>query len=237
MQRIVVLYDTDDRRRASMRTMLELDWCDQAWEIREALDVPCLRKTLQCGDPVALVADAQSYLDGPYGMVCGGGQPVSPGRIQTVLTGVAASTLVRASNLDAACLLPDTFDGETLRNAVERAFARIDRWLESPLVVHTRQCDRKIQPSKVTYVESDRRKVRIHVGGDVIVAYGKISELCRDMPSRFVQCHKSFLVNMGFIEELGKDSVTLTTGDQVPVSQKRRKSTREAFLSYVGRSL
>ena len=71
----------------------------------------------------------------------------------------------------------------------------------------------------------------------MVETYGKLSDLLQRLPQRFVQCHKSFVVNMGFIDEFGRTDITLTSGERVPVSQKRRASVREAFFKFVGRGL
>lgn len=96
---------------------------------------------------------------------------------------------------------------------------------------------RSVLPSEIAFVESDRRRLRLHLRGEVLETYGKLSEVARKLPSSFVQSHKSFLVNLAFVRELRADSLVLTTGEVVPMSQKRRKATREAFRAYVGRVL
>ena len=54
-----------------------------------------------------------------------------------------------------------------------------------------------------------------------------------ELPASFIQCHKSFLVNMDHVKELKADSVVLSSNQVVPVSQKRRKFVREAVFSRV----
>ena len=80
-----------------------------------------------------------------------------------------------------------------------------------------------VEPSRISYIESDRRKVRIHAGAEEIEAYASLSDLAAELPASFIQCHKSFLVN----------SVVLSSNQVVPVSQKRRKFVREAVFSRV----
>lgn len=88
-----------------------------------------------------------------------------------------------------------------------------------------------VEPSRISYIESDRRKVRIHAGAEEIEAYASLSDLAAELPASFIQCHKSFLVNMDHVKELKADSVVLSSNQVVPVSQKRRKFVREAVFS------
>ena len=92
---------------------------------------------------------------------------------------------------------------------------------------------KSIHPWNVSYIESVRRKVRIYSGNEVIEAYASLADLSSKLPQSFVRCHGSYLVNMDYIEELGKDGIKLRSSKVIPVSQARRKATREAFLEYV----
>ena len=86
---------------------------------------------------------------------------------------------------------------------------------------------------QVAFVESNLRKVRVCLAdGESLETYATLAGLLKKLPPTFVQCHKSFLVNMDHIAELRPDCVVLQSGDTVPISQARRKATREAFLSY-----
>jgi DNA-binding LytR/AlgR family response regulator len=164
--------------------------------------------------------------------IVGGG-----GGIQVVLVNVVDSMLPSISEINHAYLLPRAYDVKIFKRAVEKAFTLIDKRLDQPMLVHLRRRDLVLQPNKVVYIESDLRKIKFHMIDDIVETYGKLSELVGMLPCRFVQCHKSFVVNMSFVEELDKDSLLLSTGDCIPVSQKRRKMTREAIASYIGRVL
>ena len=158
-------------------------------------------------------------------------------RMQVVYTGVTEATLASVQNSSYAFLLPSTTSAEDVARALNRAIALQSKGLERPLLIRTRKFSRTVLPAHVSYIESDLRKIRIHVDDEVIEAYGKLSGILKVFPRRFIQCHKSFVVNLGFVSELGHEFLTLTTGVKIPISQKRRKKTREAFASYVGRAL
>lgn len=90
----------------------------------------------------------------------------------------------------------------------------------------------KLRPSQILYAESNRHKVSLHVrGGRKLDAYLRLVQLTEVLPGNFVQIHKSFLVNMEHVTCFGVDSVEMTDGAIIPVSQSRRKQVREAFSS------
>lgn len=120
-----------------------------------------------------------------------------------------------------------------LDEALDKAFANLETARRHPLVVRVRNRVVSLNPQKISYIESDRRKVRISVGSEVVETYGSLSDLLQCLPASFVHCHKSFLVNMAFVAELGTDDIRLFSGEHIPVSQRRRKATHKAFLAYV----
>lgn len=123
---------------------------------------------------------------------------------------------------------------DDFNDAIDKALAKLDNLRTSSLVVRSGGSVKLVQPGAISYVESDRRKVRIHVSGEVVETYATLTGLAGQLPTSFVQCHKSFLINMKHIVEMNKDNLVLHSGEVVPISQKKRKATREAFFRYLG---
>lgn len=92
-----------------------------------------------------------------------------------------------------------------------------------------------VDPERIEYVESDLRKVHFHfIDGKQLDFYAKLGDVCDALPSSFVRCHMSFLVNMARVLELRKKDILLQSGIEVPISQSRRKQTEIAFYDFVG---
>lgn len=121
---------------------------------------------------------------------------------------------------------------DDLDDALDKAFENLARQ-ERPLAVRVDGSIVFVPPSSIDYLESDRRKVRIHAGARTLEAYGPMSKIADELPAGFLQCHKSFLVNIDRIVELRANDVLLASGAALPVSQKRRKAVREALVGRV----
>ena len=158
-------------------------------------------------------------------------------REQVVYTGVSEQNLVALERDDYAFLLPSDADTQEVALALRKALTRYDERSERPIAIRTKQRVYAVQPSLIRYAESALRKVRIHVGGEVVEVYAKLSDFQNELPCHFVQCHKSFVVNMSFIKEIAQEHALLSTGELIPISQKRRKAMRAAFLDYIGRAI
>ncbi|MBQ9058699.1 MAG: response regulator transcription factor [Atopobiaceae bacterium] len=123
-----------------------------------------------------------------------------------------------------------------LYEALRVALEAIEKTREHPFLIKAKGRTKRIDPGILRYVESNRRILRLYYGNECIEYYDKLSEFMKRLPSCFVQCHKSYAVNMSFIDELTRTSVLLTTGEQVPVSQTRSRDVVDAFEAFVGRS-
>lgn len=236
MERTVVIFDVDSRRAQALCDAIERCENDVRISVRKAADKATLSRLVRHEEVDVFFLDVHAL---EIGWSSERIHKKGKGHesVQVVYTGVTEGHLVQLGLTDYAFLLPNDADDEAIALALRKSLELRDKALELPLVVMTRKCHRAIHPSHISFIESDLRKIRIYVGTEVVEVYGKLSRIIHKLPKRFVQCHKSFVVNMGFVETLNREHLVLTTGECVPVSQKRRKTTREAFHEYVGRSV
>lgn len=48
----------------------------------------------------------------------------------------------------------------------------------------------------------------------------------------FFRCHRSYIVNMGKIDEIGKDTISMVTGDKIKLSRRLKTPFLNAFMAY-----
>lgn len=125
-----------------------------------------------------------------------------------------------------------------LNDALGKAIEGICRNGERPLGISSGNRLVRVLPRKISYIESDRRKVRVHLADSTVLeTYHSMKALAPLLPGSFIRCHKSFLVNMTFIAELQSDSVRMLSGELVPMSRTNRRQVRERFTTYLGARL
>jgi DNA-binding LytR/AlgR family response regulator len=130
-------------------------------------------------------------------------------------------------------LLMKPVDPQSLEEALEKALKNARLFMERPIRVRSRGQERVLYPHDICYIESDRRILHYHLSDEEISAYGRLGVIAQELPARFVQCHKSFLVNLDYIVELGPTDALLANGEKVPISQRRRSAMRNAFSKFV----
>lgn len=101
----------------------------------------------------------------------------------------------------------------------------------------TRKKEYHISAEQILYLESRDHMVSIHTSEGEYFVHEKLSSLAERLPSFFVQCHKSFLVNMNWIARLGTGSMVLRDNSLIPISKSRQAQTKSAFLCRVWETL
>lgn len=66
----------------------------------------------------------------------------------------------------------------------------------------------------------------------------KMYELEQELPEdRFFRCHRSFIVNMHFVNTVNKNYALLDNGTRIPISKSRWSMMNEVFLQYYSKGL
>ena len=120
-----------------------------------------------------------------------------------------------------------------LNFALNKALANIRKVQRELFPIHTGNTVKMIPAGSIEYLESKLRKVTIHFNGKEFQMYATLSDVESKLPSYFIRCHKSFLVNMNHIVEVKTNSLLLQSGVVVPVSQGRRKEVRKQFTGFL----
>ncbi len=122
-----------------------------------------------------------------------------------------------------------------LNAALDKAIANLRGSVSSPVALQHGATVTMVDPADIEYIESDRRKVRVFTAsGRMYETYATLGDMLGMLPDSFVQCHKSYLVNMAAIGELQPDKAIVHSGAEIPVSQRQRRSVREAFCNFIG---
>lgn len=90
---------------------------------------------------------------------------------------------------------------------------------------------------KICYLESRGHQLTVHTTEESVTCYERLEKLKEQLPCRFYQCHKSYLVNMDCIRHIEKNTILLKSGEELPVSKTKYIATRTAFFRYMGETL
>jgi len=95
----------------------------------------------------------------------------------------------------------------------------------------------RVAKREILYFESRYRKIVVHTEHSEFEFYATIRQMEEKAGQGFLQCHKSFLVNLSRITALTNGCFRMDDGRCVPISRSRAVFARQAFLEYLGESL
>lgn len=93
--------------------------------------------------------------------------------------------------------------------------------------------------SKIEYIENYSRILNIfQTDGESVKSIfirksfdEEIREIAQD--KRFMQVHKSFLINMNYVNKLTQNTILMESGKSIPISKKRVVNVRKEYLLFV----
>ena len=108
---------------------------------------------------------------------------------------------------------------------------------EDSLVVPHGKSSLSVQKEDIVYIERINRKTIIHTQNDEVESAIRLDELEKQLDSRFIRCHKSFIVNFKYCVKLKASEMLLKNGVSVSISRPNAQKTKAAFFAYHKKSI
>lgn len=120
------------------------------------------------------------------------------------------------------------------RRTMDRAMKTLRQRPAVSIVIRKGNSCQVVPLSRIVYCEVQGRKIYLHKDdGKILDYYEKLEDLERRVDGRFFRCHRSYLVNLGYVCGCRAGQVQLSKGGQIPVSRLREKELTEALLRYM----
>lgn len=121
---------------------------------------------------------------------------------------------------------------EKLFECLDRACERRGKIRRTVLVRCGEETVRLYQ-DEILYLEAFSHSVKIVASSGSRESEEGIGDLEKKLEAgRFFRPHRSYLVNLGHVREIGKTALTLDEGVELPVSRRRCRGLNEAFLRF-----
>jgi DNA-binding LytR/AlgR family response regulator len=114
---------------------------------------------------------------------------------------------------------------EICRGRLERGSDKVCFKLRSEMACFDRR--------EILFFESSYRKITIHTDGGLTEFYSSIADIKPLLGAQFLQCHKSFVVNLERVSTMERDRFVLDNGEHVPISRGMTEAVREYFFQYL----
>lgn len=90
-----------------------------------------------------------------------------------------------------------------------------------------------VKAKEIYYIESDKRKVWIHMLDESYYVYAKLDAVEEELKSNFIRVHQSYIVNMDKVMGVAKDYVILYNNVTIPISRSRCKEVVDRINEYI----
>ena len=117
---------------------------------------------------------------------------------------------------------------ETLDNALKE----INNKRENKYyILRNHRSSRKIKLDDIIYMIMFSHYIDIVTDEEVIKYKIKIGEIENELPyPSFIRCHRSYIVNLNYVESILSDKLILKDGLLIPISKKKWKDVNKAFI-------
>ena len=97
----------------------------------------------------------------------------------------------------------------------------------------------RVLSERIIYIEALGHTITVHTADKDYKGQNKFQDMCSILEEHgFVQCHKSYAVNMRYIESIEKNScVNTTNGERLPIGRKYSANTISAYLEFADRRI
>lgn len=119
-----------------------------------------------------------------------------------------------------------------------KLFAVLDRYIKrsAPKKELAIRCGEKtlhVSPDNICYVEAMGKRTQIAMAdGKQLECQEGISDIKKKLPTEFIYCHRSYIVNLRFVRSIGKTELSLDGGVAVPLSRRLYKEVNEEFIRF-----
>lgn len=124
---------------------------------------------------------------------------------------------------------------EELKKHVLTCIKEIEKNKNQYILIKNKSNTYKIYSNEITYIEVQKKDMLIHTINKDFNARYSLEKIEKDLNvEEFVRCHKSFIINLNYVENIKSNVAILDSGEEVPISRYRHKDVKEKFLKFLG---
>lgn len=141
---------------------------------------------------------------------------------------------IRGYEVDAASYMLKPINETSIHTILDKIAERLKESMDMILVLKTPDGLCRISSSEIKFIEVYDHDLIYHTERGEITVRGNLSNVYKKLKKyQFIQCNRSYLVNMRYINGIHKNYV-LVEGIQIQIAKSRQKEIEQRFVDYVG---
>jgi len=95
----------------------------------------------------------------------------------------------------------------------------------------------KLYFSEIIFIETEKRNALIHTVDKKLISYRSMKVHETMLDSDFFRCHRAYIVNIAFVNEVVGLDIRLRNGTMIPLSRHKKKKFMELLMMYFGKQV
>ena len=148
-----------------------------------------------------------------------------------------AQFAIRGYEVDAMDFIIKPIDQFSIDRVLDKAIKRINDYRNITLALKTSNGIVSISSNSIFYVEVYDHDLIYHTDQGDYKVRGQLSEVRKKLEDHhFIQCNRSYLVNMRHVKRLQSDYLEVN-GVRIQISKSHQKEIEQRFINYLGKRL
>lgn len=116
---------------------------------------------------------------------------------------------------------------------LEKAFRFIESHKEQDILINNKEGVFRITISEILYIEKERDDLLFHNKQECLKMRGSMKDIKAKLESlSFSEANAGCLINLNYVKRVGKDSVILTSGQELPISRRLKKQFAQDYINF-----
>lgn len=152
----------------------------------------------------------------------------------------ATKYAVRGYSVDAAGYLVKPIREKDFAQVFEKAVRLCrEQMRRQTVMLRTKEGVVKMCAEQIHSIEAASHMLNIDAGDRVYRIWGKMDQILEQLPEEFVCCHRSYIVNLKYVDSVTRDGLYLVGAPKalIPVSRSKRQEFLEKLTGYYARTM
>ncbi len=137
---------------------------------------------------------------------------------------------LKGYDVNAFHYLVKPLSSDKLNPVLDKAYGIWCSHEKDSLIIKTDSGQLKISCGNICYIKVQLHTAELHTETETYEIRRTIKELIDLLPSYFIRCYRSYIVNILKIDCVFDNSLILSTGDKLPISRNNAKRVKDAFM-------
>lgn len=159
--------------------------------------------------------------------------------VRLIFVSASSEFAVESYHVEAYYYLLKPVDADSLFRLLDKIRGELSVQAEQGFILRSRDGVVRIVFAKLAYVEVMNKTLFFHLADGVVCeASAALADFEETLLSRpeFLKTHRSYLVNLNFIEAIDIGFVRMKDGHSVPVSRKRRSQVQDVYVRFLNQA-